>query len=796
MARLEETRRAGRGAAALAAAAAGIAAAAAGAARAEADGATVVLPPISVTATRNPVEAFEYPGMVTVVGRRELQERQASTPDDILRFLPNVEFVGGPRRTGEVPNIRGFEGPDVVVLFDGARQNFGSTHDGRFFVDPSLLKRVEVLRGPASALYGSGGTGGVIEFRTLDAADFLDEGERSGASVSVGARTVNGERAGVFTAFGRPAETVDLVGSVTRRASGAIALGNGSTLRDTDDDILAGLAKAGFDLGADHRFEAAFMRFGNEAREPNIGGGPDRGSAAATGGGGIVDKDISSDTVRASWRYDDPDDALFDVDAVAYRAAVSVDETRRDDTGFTGLAPAGEALSREIVTTGMRLDNRSRARFARGAEAVFTWGGEFYRDVQDGSGGEGAHSGAPPGERDGVPDAESEFLGVFAQGEFRLSEPLGVLPGTALLVPGVRFDRYESASAVAADNDAREFSPRMGASWSPSDRFMLFGNYAHAFRAPTFNELYLDGFHFAIPLREPVCAVQGGREVCFPEGGTIYNKFAANPDLRPQRTRTLEFGGGLTFDGLAAAGDRLEVKASVFRATGKDFIDRAVYQPAPFAECFPYDVAGPPAGVGGAPPAGPGGPPAGVGGPPAGVGGPPAGAGGPPAFRFAPGKCDGSTTAFNRPHVRLRGAEAEARYESARFRVSLGYSRVDGEDRDTGETLGSLTPDMFTVAASVRLPELDAAAGWRALMARAFDKFSAADEAERRRMARPGYTVHDVHFTWAPTAGALEGLRIDLGVDNVFDKAYSRVWTGAFEAGRDFKAQVGYALAW
>ena len=58
-------------------------------------------------------------------------------------------------------------GPDVIVMFDGARQNFGSAHDGRFFIDPSLLKSVEVLRGPASSLYGSGGTGGIIEFRTM-----------------------------------------------------------------------------------------------------------------------------------------------------------------------------------------------------------------------------------------------------------------------------------------------------------------------------------------------------------------------------------------------------------------------------------------------------------------------------------------------------------------------------------------------------------------------------------------------------------------------------------------------------
>src|SRR5690606_7293667 len=123
-----------------------------------AQGGAVVLGPISVTATSNPLAAFDYPGMVTVVDRERIDSIQPSTADDILRYVPTVEFSGGPRRSAEVPSIRGFSGPDVIVLFDGTRQTFGSAHDGRMFIDPSLLTSVEVLRGPASSLYESGGT--------------------------------------------------------------------------------------------------------------------------------------------------------------------------------------------------------------------------------------------------------------------------------------------------------------------------------------------------------------------------------------------------------------------------------------------------------------------------------------------------------------------------------------------------------------------------------------------------------------------------------------------------------------
>src|SRR5262245_23877911 len=129
----------------------------------------MILPPISISATRNPIKAFEYPGMVTVIDADRPDLRNSSTPDDLLNRVPGVEFTGGPRRTGEDPSIRGFSGPDVIVTIDGARQNLDTGHEGRFFIDPSIVKDVEVLRGAASALYGSGGTGGLISFRTLSA---------------------------------------------------------------------------------------------------------------------------------------------------------------------------------------------------------------------------------------------------------------------------------------------------------------------------------------------------------------------------------------------------------------------------------------------------------------------------------------------------------------------------------------------------------------------------------------------------------------------------------------------------
>ncbi|MCR9257227.1 MAG: TonB-dependent receptor [Alphaproteobacteria bacterium] len=671
--------------------------------------ATAPLEAISVTATLNPIRAFEYPGMVSVIGREEITQRQASTPDDILQYVPGVEFTGGPRRTGEVPSIRGFSGPDVVVLFDGARQNFGSAHDGRFFIDPGLLREVEVLRGPASSLYGSGGTGGVIAFRTVRAEDLLAPDETVGVEVAAGYQTVNDEPAGTLTAFGRPSDGMDLIASVTRRTSGEIELGDGNTLDNVDDDILSAFAKATVELRDFHSLELSYIRFANDAREPNNGQDPE--------GDNIVDKEIRSDTGRVLYSYENPDDALFDTDLLVYFSKQEADEQRLDDNG-TG--PAGELLRRDVDTVGLRLDNRSRWDISDSVSAVFTYGGEAYRDKQDG--------GDSTGERDGVPDAESDFLAGFAQAEINIAEPFGVVPGDLLLIPGVRVDSFTTESDLATnDIEETQLSPRFGVSYLPNDWLLLFANYAQAFRAPTFNETFLTGVHFQIPI-----------------GPGITNFFVPNPDLRPQTTETYEFGAGLSFKDIVEPGDRLEVKGSYFIIEGEDFIDLQVVQPSPFVDCNP----------------------------------------------FIPGNCNGTSTSTNVADASLDGAEIEAFYDNARFRVGVGFSTIDGENEATGEPLGVLTPDEVTLSAAVKVPEVDVVAGWRALIASEFDNTNDPDE------FRDAYDVHNFYVTWAPSQPALKGLRIDLGIDNAFDEAYSRVFTGATEAGRNFKAQARYTLTW
>ncbi|MEL6420573.1 MAG: TonB-dependent receptor plug domain-containing protein, partial [Pseudomonadota bacterium] len=142
---------------------------------------------------------LETPNAVTVVDQEQIRRRQASTYEELIGDIPGVSIEGGPRGIAQEPNIRGFQDEQVVIRIDGARQNFNLAHRGRFFTDPDALKRVEVLRGGNSTLFGSGALGGVILLDTIDAEDILDPEDFFGGRIKGGYSTQGDEFIGSGT---------------------------------------------------------------------------------------------------------------------------------------------------------------------------------------------------------------------------------------------------------------------------------------------------------------------------------------------------------------------------------------------------------------------------------------------------------------------------------------------------------------------------------------------------------------------------------------------------------------------
>ena len=85
-------------------------------------------------------------------------------------------------------NLRGYDRRGVLVLVDGVRQGTDTGHLNSTFLDPALIKRIEVVRGPSALLYGSGALGGVIAYDTVDAKDLLEPGKTAAIGCSLPVR--------------------------------------------------------------------------------------------------------------------------------------------------------------------------------------------------------------------------------------------------------------------------------------------------------------------------------------------------------------------------------------------------------------------------------------------------------------------------------------------------------------------------------------------------------------------------------------------------------------------------------
>ncbi|MBR1222308.1 TonB-dependent hemoglobin/transferrin/lactoferrin family receptor [Bradyrhizobium sp. U87765 SZCCT0131] len=150
----------------------------------------VMLETISVYADRNPRQLLDLPQNVTVIGRKELDERQVRDVQDLVRYEPGITV--GKTTSGTDPfgnlagfTIRGVSNNRVQMLVDGTRVIESITDGNRDFVNMANLKAVEIVRGPAGVMWGADALGGVVAFVTKDPEDYL-KGRNFGGQLDVG----------------------------------------------------------------------------------------------------------------------------------------------------------------------------------------------------------------------------------------------------------------------------------------------------------------------------------------------------------------------------------------------------------------------------------------------------------------------------------------------------------------------------------------------------------------------------------------------------------------------------------
>lgn len=125
---------------------------------------------VSASRSRDTLYPEDYTGSALIITAEQIEQRQTREIADILRDVPGVAVAGVAGQTQI--RLRGSEANHVLVLVDGIEVSdpFGGEFDiGTLQAEPGA--RLEVLRGPQSALYGSDAIGGVVAYESASAID-------------------------------------------------------------------------------------------------------------------------------------------------------------------------------------------------------------------------------------------------------------------------------------------------------------------------------------------------------------------------------------------------------------------------------------------------------------------------------------------------------------------------------------------------------------------------------------------------------------------------------------------------
>lgn len=136
-----------------------------------------------VSGSRTEKILLDTPASISVITEQDIQRSGAEQVGELLRDVPGVEItdtsVAGAKRV----QIRGEVGSNVLVLIDGQEISEQRSFHGAapLLVDPNMIERIEVVKGPASVLYGSKAIGGVVNVITRKGGDKLLQGELNGS---------------------------------------------------------------------------------------------------------------------------------------------------------------------------------------------------------------------------------------------------------------------------------------------------------------------------------------------------------------------------------------------------------------------------------------------------------------------------------------------------------------------------------------------------------------------------------------------------------------------------------------
>jgi len=695
----------------------------------------VVLDGIVVTSTKVDESAIDALSGSSSIGLGQLNEQfNADRISEVLRTIPGVTTQETAGDTATAINIRGLQDfGRVNVLVDGARQNFqrsGHSANGAFYIEPEMIKRVEITRGPTATIYGSGAVGGVAAFETLDADDILREGEYA----AVQSKTSYGTNGNEKLASGATAVRVgnfDILGQFNGRWNNDYEDGDGNKIPGSNDETDSKLVKLRWRPATGHQFTGSVIDYNSDFTDEIEGGGSSVN----------YDSEITNRQYTLGYTFQSPTNPLIDFSAKIYRNETGLDQTRLTAgnanffstsagagsvpctsanlaaNGFNGFLPtfaagscfftagsfpAGSERSFNAETEGFDIFNTSRFKAARDVDVALTYGVDGFRDS--------VNTNDPNGSGDEfTPSGERNIWGSFVQSKITFFDIIDV-------IGALRYDSYElDGNGVNVEND--HVSPKLTIGVTPVPGVTVYGTWAEAFRAPALSETLMTGMH----------------------PGFANFQIRPNPELKPEVAQNIEAGINLKFDNVLTRGDQFRAKVTAFRNEIEDYIDLVsvdgptsgflLFQRpgcvAPGPSCFPIS--------------------------------------------FLPIFADDYVQYQNISNATIEGVELEAFYDAGQWFTGVGAHRIRGKDDDTGFGLRTVPADQVTVTVGVRTLQEKLVAGARVRFVGSQDRYELdPDDTVRAFQYTDSYQAVDLFAQYE----ASENTVLNLNIDNVFDETY------------------------
>ncbi len=482
-----------------------------------------------VSGSRMEQKLEDVSGPISVITAEQIEEQVVSNVADLFRYEPGVTALGG---AGDAQTfvIRGMGENRVKIVRDGVRQNdaYKNGGVGQSYFDTDMIKQVEVVKGPASAAYGSDALGGVIAITTKDAADFLKGRDSYLDATSGYASSSHQKMAGVTGAL-RAGAFENLLRYTWR--DGGVTQNYDGDKNEFDIVSQAVLFKSQWNL-SDAQFLKLTVDYFNEGQDPDA---VDLTKAGSVFNQPITDKETDNLSLvldhgialNAPW--------VDRIDSKLYYARTKQTMDQYASSKYP-VRPTNPYVTKNS------LDNNGFEQKSLGAQLKFSkalasqrlaWGLEYEHTDN-----ERTRFKAPtvPGDFVGYnelsfPSTTTEHGALWAFDELKFGERW-------VLTPGARYDYYrmnpDQDPAYTGENLKRfsegEFSPKLGLVFKAHEAANLFAQYSHGYKTPMYDNAFSTLNHQAYGYRiEP------------------------NPNLKPESSDGIDLGvrgsaGGFSYE--------------------------------------------------------------------------------------------------------------------------------------------------------------------------------------------------------------------------------------------------------